>query len=57
MVFYQDLFIKLNDYDDPLKGQVTVVDFIEIPELLDTDFRTSLTLALNNAGLTDNNFM
>ena len=34
MIYYQDFFIKLDDFEDPLKGQVSVLDFIDIEGLL-----------------------
>jgi hypothetical protein len=57
LVYYQDLFIKLDDFEDPLKGQVSTIDFIRIQNLLTNEIHSHVSMSPNNVELTDNNII
>jgi len=53
----QDNYVKLDDFDNPLRGQINLIDFILIPDLLTKNFLSKQTLSLNHVELTDNNII
>ena len=53
----QDNYVKLDDFDNPLRGQINLIDTIFIPDLLTNNFFSKQTLNLNHVELTDNNIL
>ena len=57
LVHMQDNYVKLDDFDNPLRGQINLIDKIYIPDLLTNYFFSKQTLNLNHVELTDNNIL
>jgi hypothetical protein len=48
------LFVELEDYSNPIKGQITVIDYFPLSTLgSGVDHLTKATLSLNEVELTD----
>ena len=57
IVHMQDNYVKLDDFDNPLRGQINLIDNIFTSELLNDNFFSKQTLNLNHVELTDNNIL
>ena len=57
IVHMQDNYVKLDDFDNPLRGEVNLIDAIYIPDLLTNNFESKQALNLNHVELTDNNIL
>ncbi len=47
------MFVKLDEYGDPIKGQINIIDYFPLSQLYKKKTLTSANLALNEVELTD----